>query len=138
MVNKNNILEYMLQSSYHPLSYDDLMEVFEIPDDEEYKFASILGKMEKQGEVVKTRKNKYGIPEMMNLAKGVITLSGRGYGFLLPDQADHPDIFVYGKNINGAMHNDKVMVRIYQQGDGDDRRLQIAERREGHEDDDGR
>jgi len=122
MVNKNNILEYMRQDSYHPLSYNDLMEVFEIQDDEEYKFASSLGSLEKQGEVVKTRKNKYGIPEKMNLAKGVINLNQRGYGFMLSEQADHPDIFVYGKNLNGAMHNDKVMVRIYQQGNGDNRR----------------
>lgn len=122
MVNKHAILEYMRQDSYHPLSYNDMMEVFEIQAEEEGKFARILGTLEKQGDIVKTRKKKYGLPEKMNLTKGVINLSQRGYGFIIPDQTDTPDIFVYGRNLNGAMHHDRVIVRVYQQGHGDSRR----------------
>ncbi len=122
MVNKNAILEYMRQDSYHPLSYTDMMEVFEIQAEEEGKFARVLGTLEKQGDIVKTRKKKYGLPEKMNLTKGVINISQRGYGFIIPDQPDTPDIFVYGRNLNGAMHHDRVIVRVYQQGHGDSRR----------------
>ena len=49
---------------------------------------------------------------MMNLIRGIIRLSHRGYGILVPDEAGLPEVFVYGSNLNGAMHNDKVMVRI--------------------------
>lgn len=122
MVNRNTIIEYMRQDSYHPLSYTDLIEVFEIQAEEENKFARALGTLEKQGEIIKTRKNKYGLPEQMNLAKGVINLSQRGYGFIILDQPDTPDIFVYGRNLNGAMHHDKVLVRVYQRSNGDSRR----------------
>ncbi len=122
MVNKNTVLEYMRQDSYHPLSYTDLMEVFEIQAEEEGKFARVLGTLEKQGDIVKTRKKKYGLPDQMNLAKGVINLSQRGYGFIILDQPDSPDIFVYGRNLNGAMHHDKVLVRVYQRSNGDSRR----------------
>ena len=58
----------------------------------------------------------------MNLAKGVINLSQRGYGFITPDQPDAPEIFVYGRNLNGAMHHDKVLVRLYQEAHGESRR----------------
>ncbi len=122
MVNKNTVLEYMRQDSYHPLSYTDLMEVFEIQAEEEGKFSRVLGTLEKQGDIIKTRKKKYGLPDQMNLAKGVINLSQRGYGFIILDQPDAPDIFVYGRNLNGAMHHDKVLVRVYQRSNEDSRR----------------
>jgi exoribonuclease R len=110
MVNKTSIMEYIRQDSYRPLSFEDLMIVFQVEAEEQWKFARVLGSLEKQGEIVKTRKNKYGLPEKMNLAKGVINLSQRGYGFITPDQPDTPEIFVYGRNLNGAMHHDKYKV----------------------------
>lgn len=113
MITRDGIIEYMRQATYRPLEYNELLEVFEIYDhEEELKFRKIIGKLEKEGEIVKTRKNKYGLPDMMNLIRGIIRLSHRGYGILVPDEAGLPEVFVYGSNLNGAMHNDKVMVRI--------------------------
>lgn len=122
MVNKNTIMEYIRQDSYRPLSFDDLMKVFQIELEEQGKFSKALGSLEKQGEIIKTRKNKYGLPEKMNLVKGVMNLSQRGYGFITPDQPKNPEIFVYGRNLNGAMHHDKVLVRLYQEAHGQSRR----------------
>ncbi|MBO8158980.1 ribonuclease R [Thermosyntropha sp.] len=116
MISREAILDYIKQASYRPLSYRELLEVFEIGEEEEEKFKKILGRLEKEGEIVKTRKNKYGLPEMMNLVKGIIRLSQWGYGILVPDDPEWPEIFVYGRNLNGAMHNDKVMVRVHSRG----------------------
>lgn len=115
MITANRIMEYIRQETYRPLSYRELLDVFEIYDyDEEISFSKALGKLEKEGEIVKTRKNKYGLPEMMNLIKGIIRLSYRGYGIFVPDDASEPEVFIYSNNLNGAMHNDKVMVKILQ------------------------
>lgn len=112
VINKETILSFIRQESYRPLSYGELMEALQIePGEEEAKFIKDLGQLEKQGEIVKTRKNKYGLPEMMNLIKGVININQRGYGILKPDDINEPEIFVFGKNLNGAMHHDRVMVR---------------------------
>lgn len=113
MVTREEVLAYMRQASYRPLTYEELLDVFEIEDEEIAKFAKLLGRLEKEGEIVKTRKNKYGLPEMMNLVKGTIRLSQWGYGILVPDNPEIGEIFVYGRNLNGAMHNDKVMVRVH-------------------------
>lgn len=112
MVTKEDILTHMRQESYRPLSYNELRDLWEIGPDDEVRFMKVLGKLEKEGEVIKTRKNKFGLPQMMNTIRGVIRLNQRGYGILLPDEPGQPEIFVYGKNLNGAMHEDKVMVRI--------------------------
>ena len=103
----------MRGKSYRPLSYGELLQALNIESgEEEVRFTKELGRLEKQGEIVKTRKNKYGLPEMMNLIRGVININQRGYGILKPDDAGNPEIFVFGKNLNGAMHHDRVMVRM--------------------------
>ncbi len=103
----------MRRESYRPLSYGELIQALEIESGEdEIRFSKELGRLEKQGEIVKTRKNKYGLPEMMNLVKGMISISQRGYGILKPDDVNAPEIFVFGKNLNGAMHQDRVMARL--------------------------
>lgn len=121
-IERETILEYMRQESYRPLAYNELKEVFQIDDyEDEIKFSKIVGRLEKEGEIVRTRKDKYGLPEMMNLVKGVLKLSQRGYGIVDPDDPKQPSVFVYGKNLNGAMHTDKVMVRIHQKATYDQR-----------------
>lgn len=113
MISKDGILNYMRQDSYKPLEYLELVEKLGVGrGDDEARFKKCLGQLEKDGYIIRTRKNKYGLPEMMNLSRGVMRLSARGYGLLLPEEPGRPEIFVYGKKLNGAMHNDKVMVRI--------------------------
>ncbi|QGU00348.1 3'-to-5' exoribonuclease RNase R [Candidatus Syntrophocurvum alkaliphilum] len=113
----------MRDASYRPLAYNELMEVLKVHSyEDEMKFSKLIGKLEKEGEIVRTRKEKFGLPEMMNLVKGVIKLSQRGYGIVDADDPTHqPSVFVYGKNLNGAMHLDKVMVRIHQKATADQR-----------------
>lgn len=121
MLNKDEILAYMRQTSYKPLGYNDLLEALEINQDDQGRFSKILGQLEKEGDIVRTRRDKYGLPEMMNIVKGIIRVSQRGYGILRPDQAETSEVFVYGKNLNGAMHGDRVMVRIQQRASSDQR-----------------
>ncbi|CFX74023.1 Cold shock protein [Syntrophomonas zehnderi OL-4] len=120
-ITPEHILTFMRQASYRPLSYQDLLEALELPDEAKGKFSAIIGKLEKEGEIVRTRRDKYGLPEMMNIYRGIIRLSQRGYGILVPDQPGAQEIFVYGRNLNGAMHGDRVMVRIQERAAADQR-----------------
>lgn len=121
MLKKDDILAHMRQTSYKPLGYNDLLEALELDQDDEARFSKMLGQLEKEGDIVRTRRDKYGLPEMMNIFRGIIRVSQRGYGILRPDAADSNEVFVYGKNLNGAMHGDRVMVRIQQRALSDQR-----------------
>jgi len=121
MINSENILAYMRQESYRPLSYRDLVEAMQLEAEDEGNFSAMMGKLEKEGEIVRTRRDKYGLPAMMNIYRGIIKLSQRGYGILWPDTAGEPEIFVYGRNLNGAMHGDRVMVRMQERSNPDQR-----------------
>ncbi|HNX92648.1 MAG TPA: ribonuclease R [Syntrophomonas sp.] len=121
MLNSETIIEYMRRESYRPMSYNDLREALQLTDEEEAHFSELIGKLEKEGEILRTRRDKYGLPEMMNIYRGIIKLSQRGYGILVPDQIGVQEIFVYGRNLNGAMHGDRVLVRIQERASDEQR-----------------
>lgn len=112
ILDRESILNYMKQDSYRPHNYQELLTAMEVEDEAE--FASLLGHMEKDGDIVVTRKHKYGLPEKMNLVRGALQVNAKGFAFLLPDDPNQPDVFIYGRDLNGAMHRDRVMVRINQ------------------------
>jgi ribonuclease R len=109
---RESILKYMKQDSYRPLNYQELLAALEVEDEAE--FSALLGRMEKDGDIVVTRKHKYGVPERMNLVRGALQVNAKGFAFLLPDDPNQPDVFIYGRDLNGAMHRDRVMVRVNQ------------------------
>ncbi|MGE5381166.1 MAG: ribonuclease R [Methylocystaceae bacterium] len=117
----DELLDYMRQESYKPLSYQELISEFNISAEEETRVSELLGRLEKDGEIVKTRRGKYGLPEMMNLIRGTLSVTARGYAFVTPDTGSGEDIFVYGRELNGAMHNDRVMVRLSRLAEGQSR-----------------
>ncbi len=119
MVNREKILEFMREKAYNPMSDSDLANVFDIGSDETGVFYSTLDDMEKRGEIIKTKKNRYAAPERMNLIVGKLQMHGKGFGFILSEVESYPDVFVPSTELNGAMHYDKVIGRITRKsGDG--------------------
>lgn len=109
---KEKLLEFMKEEAYKPMKAEELAEVFNIGKKEIGMFLSVLDTMEAEGLIVKTRKNKYGVLERMNLAAGKLQGHAKGYGFLIQDSSLLPDIFIPAENMNGAMNNDRVIARI--------------------------
>jgi ribonuclease R len=66
----------------------------------------------RDGEIVKIRGNRYGLPEKMNLAVGRITVHPDGYAFLVTETEGEEDIYIGPRNLKGAMHKDKAVVRV--------------------------
>lgn len=106
---RRELLDFMREKAYRPLTAEELMEHFQPADGEE--FMRLLAEMEEEGKIVRTRRGRYGVPEKMNLVVGRLVMNPRGYAFLLPDRPEEEDIFIGAGNLNGAMHNDRVIVR---------------------------
>ncbi len=45
--------------------------------------------------------------------QGMIKRHPDGFGFFIPDQADHPDVYVPRHSMKGAMTNDRVMIDVF-------------------------
>lgn len=107
---REKILEFMKREAYRPISAAELYTALGFDDHD--GFLKVLQELENEGKVICTRKMKYGLPEKMNLAVGKLQGHANGFGFLIQDTPGVPDVFISADNMNGAMHNDRVVARL--------------------------
>jgi ribonuclease R len=116
---KEKIVGFMREKAYKPLKFDELKVVLGVPKSDVELFSQLLHELELEGRIYKTKKDRYGVPERMNLVVGTLIGNERGYGFLNPDDEDMKDVFIAADNMGGAMHNDRVVARLTQKVIGD-------------------
>src|SRR5690606_33298803 len=100
----------MKEEAYKPLTVQELEEAFGISGSEastESVKAVVI--MEEKGLVVRTRSNRYGLPEKMNLVRGKVTGHSKGFAFVMPDDKEMDDVFIPPNELNNAMHGDTVL-----------------------------
>jgi ribonuclease R len=123
LIEKHTIVDFMREQAYKPLTVQELEHAFDIESAAELKeLIQLLNDLESAGEVIRTRTNRFGVPERMNLIKGKIQGNAKGFAFLIPEIPEEPDVFISEKELNGAMNGDKVLVRLNQNTSG--RRLE--------------
>ena len=109
---KETLLSFMREEAYRPMDIQELVAVFDINPDEYKSFKKVLKSMEKEGLIVRTKKDKFGVPERLGLVSGKLEVHQKGFGFLLPDAEGEKDVFIPSSSMNGAMNGDRVLVQI--------------------------
>ncbi|KGX92873.1 ribonuclease R [Pontibacillus halophilus JSM 076056 = DSM 19796] len=112
-VTKEQLLTYIREEATKPLSVQDLEEALQENGPIDFTdMMKSLNELEEEGELVRTRKNRYGLPEKMNLIKGRIQMHAKGFAFLIPEDGEKDDVYIHHSDLNSAMNGDIVFVRI--------------------------
>lgn len=114
---RKNIINFMEDKVYKPMLKEELAIQFGLEGKEMKAFYKVLEDMEKEGTIIKTRNERYGIVDKMNLIVGKLEGNEKGFGFLIPDDRTKEDVFIPAEEMNGAIHGDKVIVRIVSKGE---------------------
>ena len=115
----DKLLLYMKDEAYKPLTVQELESALDVKDSSTFKdFVKALVQMEEKGLVVRTRSNRYGLPEKMNLIRGKLTGHAKGFAFVIPEEPGMDDIFIPPNEINNAMHGDTVLARVSSESSG--------------------
>ena len=112
MSTKDNLVDFMKEKAYKPMSREELSKIFSLSKKEESDFFKLLSEMEKEGLIIKTANDRYGIPEKMNLVVGTLQGHQKGFGFVIPENRELDDIFIPAADMNGALHGDKVIAKV--------------------------
>nr|WP_028609189.1 ribonuclease R [Paenibacillus harenae] len=113
MNNEQELLDFMRETAYKPMTYQELERHFGIEDAQEFKeFLKLLNKLEDEGKIIRTPNEHYGVPERMNLLRGRLQSHAKGFGFLIPDVKDHPDVYLHANDLKSAMNGDTILVRV--------------------------
>ena len=116
---EQELLAFMRETAYKPMTYQELEKHWGVADADEFKsFLRLLNEMEQDGKILRTRSERYGVPERMNLLRGRLQVHAKGFAFLLPDETDHPDVYIHANDLKGAMNGDTALVRVTSKHDG--------------------
>ena len=93
-----------------PVSADKLSGLLEIEEDEVEVFARRLRAMEREGQIMRNRKDQVCVMDKLDLIKGKVLGHPEGFGFLVPDDGS-PDLFLGLRQMHKVLHGDRVLVR---------------------------
>jgi ribonuclease R len=109
---KERILSVLRAPKYRPLTRVDLAKVLGRQSGVRMGLNEALRELEQEGKIARIRKNRYVLPEAADLVTGTLQVHQAGYGFLVPEKAGEPDIFIAAENTWTAMNGDRVVARI--------------------------
>ena len=102
----------ILKNSDRALDIYGLQDMLHINDVNQAKeFSDELRKLEDEVIVYHSNKDKYMMLEKSHLRKGVMRTNKKGFGFVEIENMDD-DVYVAADNMNGAIHDDIVLVEI--------------------------
>ncbi len=105
--------EFMLQILKEqgvPMHEEALRSLLEITEEENEVFGRRISAMVREGQIMRNRKGDICVVEKLDLVKGKVQGHADGFGFLIPDDGS-PDLFLSSKEMQKALHGDRVMVR---------------------------
>jgi len=100
-----------------PVEEDELARLLDLSPQDREAFAHRIGAMQRDGEIIRNRRNAICVVEKLDLVRGRVQGHPDGFGFLVPD-AGGQDLFLGPKEMREVMHGDRVVARI----SGTDRR----------------
>lgn len=109
---KTKILEFISSKDYIPMKANELAMIFYVPAQDIDSFYKILNDFIKEGKLLKTKREKYMLPEKLNIVSGTLRSNQKGFGFVMLDDPQKDDIYISADNLNGAVHKDRVLCKI--------------------------
>jgi ribonuclease R len=65
-----------------------------------------------KGELVRTRTDRIGLPEKMDLIAGRLEMKRGGFGFVVPSEPGRADIYIPSTELADALHGDRVLAHV--------------------------
>ena len=109
---REKVLGLLRAPDYRPRDRNEIAQALGLKGRERVDVRKTLRELEHAGEIARIRKNRYILPSEADLVTGKLSIHQAGYGFLVPEKAGEPDIFIAAENTGTAMNGDRVVARI--------------------------
>ena len=105
------ILEVMAEQG-KPLTKERLAEILDYHEERDLEaLARRLRAMERDGQLIRNRRNGYGPVNKMDLICGHVLAHPDGFGFLVPDDGSD-DLFLSARQMRQLIHRDRVLAHV--------------------------
>ena len=102
----------LLEEQGRPLKNRELVErLGVVSDDSREILRRRLRAMVRDGQLVKNRRNAFGLPSRMDLVAGRISAHPDGFGFVMPDDGES-DLYLSSRQMRSVLHGDRVLASV--------------------------
>jgi len=109
---RKQLLEIIRTRTGKPMLVRELMRLLRLKTEDRHDLKHALNELVLSGDIIKTRGNRYGLPEKMDLETGIFQAHPSGFGFVLPEKKGTPDVYIPARGRLDAMDGDKVVARV--------------------------
>lgn len=108
---KQRIIEFLSDKNKKTYYEDEMAKLLDLSGKELGALDSQLYELEHAGKVIKNKKGGYSLTERNGMVSGVLQMSKKGFGFLVPDDGSE-DIFISAFDTDHALNGDRVLVSL--------------------------
>ncbi|HEY8364471.1 MAG TPA: ribonuclease R [Haloplasmataceae bacterium] len=110
---KNEVLNLVNSKDYQRMTINEIANSLNVNDAESFKLlVKSIVELEDELILYRDKNDRFDLIERFGLKPGIIDINKKGYGFvsLLNEEAN--DIFIPKSALNGALHKDKVLIKL--------------------------
>ena len=116
---KRNIIKLVNSEDYRPMTLTEI--AMELGLETIVKIQEVMRELIDDMYVIETKKGRIMAPDRAGLFIGKFISHRKGFGFVQSDREGVQDLYIQSKDVNGAIHNDRVMAEITRDASGDKR-----------------
>ena len=110
---RTQIHQLLAAKNYRPLRRAEIANKLRLNPTERRDYRRVLDDMLAKSEIVRVRQDRFVLPAEADLVAGTISISEKGFAFVIPELPATGDVYVAGQDTGVAMHGDKVLVRLH-------------------------
>jgi ribonuclease R len=102
----------VLDKSPGPMNREEIAAAIKIKTDNQFEaLRRRLRAMERDGQIVYTRRGGFGLASKMDLIRGRVIGHPDGFGFLVPEEGGD-DLFLTAREMQALMHGDRIVAHV--------------------------
>jgi ribonuclease R len=111
---KDRTLQFIRSLKSSSFTFRDVVRFLDLDSEDRRSLQRYLDELDGEKIIRRVKRGRYALPAKEDLVSGVLQCHQDGYGFLVPDdRSRYPeDIFIPGRNMEGALHGDRIFARI--------------------------
>ena len=115
---KKRIITLINSDDYKPMKPYEIAIKLEIQNHQIDDFFNLIEEMKKDMYLIVTKKDRIISPNQAGIFVGKFISHRKGFGFVESDKEDERDLYIPSKDVNGAMHGDRVLAEITREASG--------------------
>lgn len=111
---KQEVLKFVRGHSARTFIFREVVRILNLDSDERRNLQRYLDELDAQNIIHRIKRGQYALPAKEALVSGMLTCHRAGYGFVRPEDRStySQDVFVPARNMEEALHGDRVLIKV--------------------------